>query len=63
MKERNPQDQAWNERKNISEFHNRLLADKVIWQGRFWRRTITAGKAYRAIEKLVRKTSLDVNDL
>lgn len=52
MKERSPQDQAWIEQKNLNEAHNRLLADKVIWRGQFWRRTISAGRAYRAMLKL-----------
>lgn len=47
MKERSPQDRAWNEQRLRNGEVNRLLADNILWHGQFWRRTITAARAIR----------------
>lgn len=55
MRERSPQDQVWNNQKELSAEHNKLLAKNVFHQGRFLRSTISAGKALRAIIRLSQK--------
>lgn len=57
MRERTLQDIAWNEQKDRSAEHNRLLADNVIYHGQFLRRTITAARALRAILRPVPSSS------
>lgn len=51
MKERRPQDIAWNEQRLRNAEHNRLLADNIVWHGQFWRRTTTAKVALKAVTR------------